>query len=158
MQRRRDVCCVLVGSDQGRHRYAAELAALAQKLGVASRVRLVGHCDDMPAAYAMATVVVNPSTDPEGFGRVVIEAQAMARPVVASDHGGAAETIEHEMTGWRVTPGDSDELAAGLDYVLDLPDAERDAIGRRARASVQARYTVQAMQAATIEVYREVLG
>ncbi len=102
---------VLVGADQGRHRYSAELVAQAERLGVAERVRLVGHCDDMPAALMLADVVVNASTEPEAFGRVVIEAQAMARPVIATDHGGAVETVEHGVTGWRVPPGDADALA-----------------------------------------------
>ena len=154
----RDVAAVLVGSDQGRHSYAAELVAIAERCGVADRVRLVGHCDDMPAALMLSDVVVNASTDPEAFGRVVIEAQAMARPTIATDHGGAVETIEHGVTGWRVPPGDADALAAALDFVLSLPEEERVALGQRARASVCAHYTVRAMQAATIEVYREVLG
>ncbi|MCW3474859.1 glycosyltransferase family 4 protein [Limobrevibacterium gyesilva] len=154
----RDVCAVLVGADQGRHRYAAELVALAERLGVGARVRLVGHCDDMPAAMMLSDVVVNASTEPEGFGRVVIEAQAMARPVVGTDHGGAVETIEHGVTGWRAAPGDPAALAVVLDQALAMPAAERAALGRRARAAVQAHYTVQAMQAATIDVYREVLG
>jgi glycosyltransferase involved in cell wall biosynthesis len=154
----RDVGAVLVGADQGRHRYAAELVALAERCGVAERVRLVGHCDDMPAALMLSDVVVNASTDPEAFGRVVIEAQAMARPTIATDHGGAVETIEHGVTGWRVPPGDVDALAAALDHAFALPQEERVALGRRARASVCAHYTVRAMQAATIEVYREVLG
>ncbi len=154
----RDVGAVLVGAEQGRHAYAAELAALAERRGIADRLRLVGHCDDMPAALMLSDVVVNASTEPEAFGRVVIEAQAMARPTIATDHGGAVETIEHGVTGWRVPPGDVDALAAALDYVFALPQEERVAMGRRARASVCAHYTVRAMQAATIEVYREVLG
>jgi glycosyltransferase involved in cell wall biosynthesis len=154
----RDVGAVLVGAEQGRHGYAAELVALAERRGVAERLRLVGHCDDMPAALMLSDVVVNASTEPEAFGRVVIEAQAMARPIIATDHGGAVETIEHGVTGWRVPPGDADALAAALDYVLSLPQEERAALGQRARASVCSHYTVQAMQAATIEVYREVLG
>jgi len=153
----KDVCAVLVGDDQGRHKYVAELTALAEQLGVANRLRLVGHCDDMPAALRLADVVVNASTDPEAFGRVVIEAQSMAGLVIATDHGGAVETIEHDVTGWRVSPGDDVELAAGLDYVLALPDHQREAIGAAARASVIENYTVARMQAATLEVYREVL-
>jgi glycosyltransferase involved in cell wall biosynthesis len=153
-----DVCAVLVGDDQGRSKYVAELSAQAQALGVARRVRIVGHCDDMPAALRLADVVVNCSTDPEAFGRVVIEAQSMAAPVIATDHGGAVETIEHDLTGWRVTPGDASELAAGLDYVLGLSDAARAEIGQAARASVIANYTVARMQAATLDVYRELLG
>jgi glycosyltransferase involved in cell wall biosynthesis len=154
----REACVVLVGSDQGRHRYAAELVALAERLGVASRVRLVGHCDDVPAVLKLSDVVVNASTAPEGFGRVVIEAQAMARPVIATDHGGAVETVEHGVTGWRVPPNDPATLAAALDHVLAMPQAERAALGAAARASVQAHYTVRAMQEATIGVYREVLA
>ena len=153
----RDAVVVLVGADQGRRRYAAELVALANRLGLGARVRLVGHCDDMPAVLSLSDIVVNASTAPEGFGRVVIEAQAMARPVIATDHGGAVETVEHGVTGWRVKPGDAAALAASLDDVLALPADERAAIGQRARASVCADYTVKAMQAATIEVYREVL-
>ena len=153
-----EACVVLVGADQGRHRYAAELVALAERLGVAERVRLVGHCEDMPAALMLSDVVVNASTAPEGFGRVVIEAQAMARPVVGTDHGGAAETILHGVTGWRVPPGDAAALADCLDRILSQSEEERAAMGQRARASVKAQYTTAMMQAATIEVYREVLG
>jgi glycosyltransferase involved in cell wall biosynthesis len=156
--RRRDVCCVLVGADQGRARFVAEVVALAERLGVGERVRIVGHCDDMPAALMLSDVVVSASIEPEGFGRVVIEGQAMARPVVVTDHGGAAETVEHGVTGLRVPPGDAGALAAALDAVLDMDLAEREALGAQARASVQRNYTVAAMQEATIAVYREVMG
>lgn len=147
---------VLVGADQGRHRYARDLAAQAARLGV--DVRLVGDCDDMPAALALADVVVNASTRPEAFGRVVIEAQSMARPVIASDHGGAVETVRHGDTGWRVPPGDPAALASALDHVLAMTPERAAALGARARASVRAHYTTAAMQDATLEVYREVLG
>jgi glycosyltransferase involved in cell wall biosynthesis len=153
----RDVCVVLVGSAQGRTTFEKELAQLAERRGVAQRVRMVGHCDDMPAAYKLADVVVNASTDPEAFGRVVIEAQAMACPVIATDHGGAVETVEHGVTGWRVAPGDAGELADALDVVLGLTDAQRAAIGAAARRSVELTYTVRRMQAATIAVYEELL-
>jgi glycosyltransferase involved in cell wall biosynthesis len=155
--RNRDAVAVLVGEKQ-RRRYEAELVAMATRLGVASRLRLAGHCDEMPAALMLSDVVVNASIAPEAFGRVVIEAQAMARPTIATDHGGAAETVEHGVTGWRVPPKNADALAAALDHALSLPVEERAALGARARAAVVARYTVQAMQAATIEVYRDVLG
>jgi len=149
---------VLVGSDQGRAKFSAELSALATRLGVAERVRMVGHCEDMPAALMLSDVVVNPSIEPEGFGRVVIEAQSMARITIGTDHGGAAETIEHGVTGMRVKPGDAAALAAALDAALAMPHAARAAMGAAARASVQARYTTAALQDATIEAYRAVLG
>jgi glycosyltransferase involved in cell wall biosynthesis len=152
---RRDVVAVLVGSHQGRHRYARQLEQQARQLGIADSLRLVGQCDDMPAALCLADVVVHASTQPEAFGRVVIEAQAMARPVVASDLGGPVETVRHGETGWRVAPGDPDALAAAMTMALDLDPQVRQALGERARASVP---TVRAMQDATVAVYRTVLG
>lgn len=151
----KDVCCVLVGSDQGRTKYTAALLKQAAALGIAERVKLVGQCDDMPAAMMLSDVVVHASTKPEAFGRVVIEAQAMARPVVAADLGGPVETVEDGVTGWRVKPGDPDTLAAAIDQALSLGPDERKALGARARASVP---TVRGMQEATLDVYEAVLG
>lgn len=156
--RRPEICAVLIGSDRGHTRYAVSLVREAKRLGVVTQLRLVGECDDMPAALLLGDVVVSASTRPEGFGRAVIEAQAMRRPVIATDHGGAVETVEHGVTGWRVPPGDPDALAAAIADAFDLADAERAQFGERARASVQQRYTTRAMQQATLDVYAELLG
>jgi glycosyltransferase involved in cell wall biosynthesis len=152
--RHKDVCCVLVGSDQGRNDYARRLMEQATTLGIGDRVRLVGHCDDMPAALMLSHAVVHASTQAEAFGRVVIEAQAMARMVVAADLGGPVETVRHGETGWRVPPGDPAALAEAIDKVLSLTAEERETIGARARASVP---TVRQMQEATLDVYESVL-
>ncbi|WP_428485635.1 glycosyltransferase family 4 protein [Rhodopila sp.] len=150
---RPDVLCVLVGSHQGRHRYARELAQHATRLGIAERLRLTGHCEDMAAALLLSDVVVHASVKPEAFGRVVIEAQAMGRPIVAADLGGPVETVRHGETGWRVPPGDPGALALAIAQALDLDPVARAALGQRARASVP---TVRAMQEATLDVYRTV--
>lgn len=150
-----EAVAVLVG--EGKAGYAAELAGLAHRLGIAERVRLVGRCDDMPAALMLAAVAVSASTAPEGFGRAVIEAQAMGRPVVATLHGGAAETVEDQDTGWLIPPGEPEALAAVIGHALGMAAADREALGRRARASVLARYTVSSMQRATLDIYRELL-
>jgi glycosyltransferase involved in cell wall biosynthesis len=155
---RPDLVVVFVGSDQGRHAYVRSLLDEATALGVLDRIRLVGHCADMPAALMVADIVVSASTEPEAFGRAVIEAQAMERLVVAAEHGGAAETVAHGETGLLVVPGDAAGLAAAIAHVLALPEAERRAMGARARASVLEHYTVAAMQQATLAVYDEVLG
>jgi glycosyltransferase involved in cell wall biosynthesis len=155
---RRDACGVLVGSDQGRRHYANSLIERAEAFGIADRLRLVGECNDMPAAMMLADVVVHASSEPEAFGRVVIEAQAMERPVIAADLGGPVETAEHGVTGWRVPPGGARALAAMIDHALALPLEERQALGARAREAVLERYTVAAMQQATLDVYREVLA
>ena len=155
---RRDVCCVLVGSDQGRRRYSTGLVRRAQRLGIADRLRLVGECDDMPAAMMLSDVVVHASTQAEAFGRVVVEAQAMGRPVIAADLGGPVETVSHGITGWRVPAGDAAALAAAIDTALALPEAERRALAEHARAAVLRHYTVRAMQEATLDVYEVVLS
>ena len=111
----------------------------------------------MPAAYMLADVVVSASSDPEGFGRVIIEAQAMGRPVVATDHGGARETIERGMSGWLVPPRNPASLVAAIGEALSLGESERAAFSRRAIAHVASRYSRQAMCARTIEVYEELL-
>jgi glycosyltransferase involved in cell wall biosynthesis len=154
----RNACLILAGDDQGRTRYVAELLRLAVCLGVGDRVRLVGDCADMQAALKLADVALNVSTTPEGFGRTVIEAQAMGTPLVASAHGGAAETVQHGRTGFLVAPGDAVGLAQMLDYVLALPAADRLAIGQAARQSVSTFYTTAAMQAATLAVYDAVIA
>jgi glycosyltransferase involved in cell wall biosynthesis len=155
--KRRDAVAVLAGDDQGRHGYRAGLEALAERLGLGARVRIVGDCADMPAALMLADVVVSASIEPEAFGRVVVEAQAMGRPVVATAHGGAAETVSPGETGWLVPPGDARALAAALDHALSLDAETRMALGARARKSVLARYTTERMCAATLDVYRELL-
>lgn len=154
---RRGVCCVLVGSDQGRRRYSAKLIRRAQRLGIADRLRLVGECEDMPAAMMLSDVVVHASTQAEAFGRVVVEAQAMGRPVIAADLGGPVETVSHGVTGWRVPAGDPATLAAAIDAALALTEDERRALAERARAAVLQRYTVRAMQEATLDLYAAVL-
>lgn len=154
----RNAVAVLVGSDQGRRSYTRGLIRQAQRLGVAGRLRLVGECDDMPAALLLSDVVVHASTRPEAFGRVVVEAQAMARPVVAADLGGPVETVAHEVTGLRVPAGDSGALAAAIDRVLAASVEARQSLGAAARAAVLERYTVRAMQEATLDVYEEVLA
>lgn len=152
-----DSLALLVGDAEERPAFKAELLARIESLGLKERLRLVGYAADMPAALLLADVVIHASTDAEAFGRTVIEAQAMARPVIASDLGAPRETVAEGITGWRIPPGDTAALAGAIGKVLALPAAERAAFGTRARAAVLAGYTTQSMQAATIAVYRELL-
>jgi glycosyltransferase involved in cell wall biosynthesis len=153
---RRDLCCVLVGSEQ-RPGFRRELETAIEERGLGGLVRIAGECRDMPAAYMLADVVVSASTDPEGFGRVAVEAQAMGRPVVATDHGGARETIVPGVTGWLVPPRDPDALATAIGKILSLGARERERLARRAIAHVAAHFNREAMCARTIEVYEELL-
>ncbi len=154
---RRDIRCLLVGGDQGRVEYRRELENLVTRHGLREIVRIVDHCDDMPAAYMMSDVVVSASTDPEAFGRVLVEAQALGCPVVASDHGGARETVLEGETGWMFPPGDVDVLAEVLEKVLNLSGEARQKMANKAINHVRENFSKQAMCDKTLEVYREVL-
>ncbi len=151
-----DVCCVLAGSEQ-RPGFRRELEAAIRENGLAGLFRIVEECRDMPAAYMLADVVVSASRDPEGFGRVIVEAQTMGRPVVATDHGGARETIVPSVTGWLVPPRDPTALAAAIGEALGLAAPERRQLAERSIAHIAARYTSEAMCAGTIRVYEELL-
>lgn len=154
---RRDIVVLFVGSDQGRYAYRKELEAQVRKRGLEGIVRIVDHCNDMAAAYMLSDVVVSASTDPEAFGRVVAEGQAMGRPVVAPDHGGAPEILKPNETGWLFKPGDVDGLAEALKKALALDAAARDDLAGHAIANVNDRFTKERMCAATLDVYEEVL-
>ena len=154
---RTDICCVLAGSEQ-RPGFRRELEAAICENGLAGLFRIVEECRDMPAAYMLSDAVVSASREPEGFGRIVAEAQAMGRPVVATDHGGARETIVPEVTGWLVPPRDPATLAAAISEALSIGANERQQFGRRAMAHVAANFTREAMCARTIEVYEELLA
>jgi glycosyltransferase involved in cell wall biosynthesis len=147
---------LLVG-DEGRGAYAAELRGQVAALGLEGDVALPGHCNDLPAAFLLADLALHCSTDAEAFGRTIVEAQAMERPVIAADLGAPRETVLEGETGWRVPPGDATALAAAIAHVLALPAEHRAAIGAQARAMVLEHYTITAMQQATLSVYRELL-
>ena len=155
---RHDVCCLLVGSDQGRTKYRKEIEQHVRRRGLEGVVRMVDNCRDMPAAYMLADVVVSASTDPEAFGRIVAEAQAMGRPVIAPNHGAAPEIVVPGETGWLVAPGDPAALAAALDMALKLDADQRAVLADAAIEHVRRRFTREQMCAATLDVYKEVLA
>jgi glycosyltransferase involved in cell wall biosynthesis len=147
---------LLVGSDQGREAYRRELEQQVSDKGLGGSVQIVGHCDDMPAAYMLSDVVVSASTDPEAFGRVIAEAQAMGRPVVVADHGGAAEQVIDGVTGWRFAPGDPQQFADALETALSLDTGARAALAEKASAHARSQYAKTGMCAATLRIYASV--
>lgn len=153
-----DLLVLMAGDDQGRHAYRAELEAAIVDAGLSENVRLVGHVDDMPAAYALADLAAAPSLEPEAFGRTAVEPQAMARPVLAADHGAVRETVVDGETGWRVSPGDARAWAAALARALEAGPGRWAAMGRAGQARARTLYSVEAMQAATLAAYRRVLA
>lgn len=154
---REDVFCVLIGDDQGRTEYRKELETAIAEKKLEGRVRIIDHCNDMPAAYMLSTVVVSASTDPEGFGRVPVEAQAMGRPIVATNHGGAMETVIDEQTGWLVPPHDAQAMADAIAKALNMDGTERAHMATAAMMNVAQNFTRERMVSDTIDVYAELL-
>jgi glycosyltransferase involved in cell wall biosynthesis len=161
----RGAVAVLAGDSQGREAYAQELHAQIERLGLGQDVRLVGHVDDMAAAYLAAHVTVVASTEPEAFGRAAAEAAALCCPVIATNIGAPSEIVlaqpvagKAQMTGWLVPPGDAAGLAGTLREALDLTPGERRDMGARARQRALADFTTAAMQRSTLTIYDRLLG
>jgi glycosyltransferase involved in cell wall biosynthesis len=158
------VVFILAGDPQGRGGYVKELDALIAARNLKGVVRRVGHCADMPAAFLAASVVTVPSTEPEAFGRVAVEAQAMGTPVVVSDLGAVPETVlvpprvsPSERTGWCVPPGDAAALADGIGMALGMGASALEALNARARRHVEAHFSLEKMVSETLDTYVAVL-
>lgn len=156
---------VLAGDDQGRSDYREELIGMLRRHGLSERVRLPGHVEDMPAAFALADVAIIASIEPEAFGRTSIEAQRMGCPVIATRLGAPPETVlsmpevaSADRTGWLVPPGDAAALAGALHEALGLAPAERRALAERASHHAGTHFTLDAMRRSTLAVYDELLG
>ena len=148
---------VLLGAADGSDDYVSKLEKLALASGLAGRVHIVKATRDVPAALMLADIVAMPSIDPEPFGRVAIEAQAMGRPVVAFNHGGAAESIIDGETGWLVPPLDEVALAEAIRAGLAFDFKTRKSRAEKARAHVETHFSTAKMCAATLDVYADLL-
>jgi glycosyltransferase involved in cell wall biosynthesis len=149
---------VFAGDAQGRDDYTAEVERAVERHRLGQVVAIAGHVEDMAAAYLASDIVVSASTKPEAFGRVAAEGAAMARPVIATDHGGARETVLADTSGLLVPPGDPATLAEALTKLLDAGPAARAAMGAAGRAHIQRHFTLERMTGETIGLYRELLG
>lgn len=152
-----DVFCVLIGSDQGRKDYSKELENAINEKKLGNKVRIVDQCTDMPAAYMLSAIVVSASIEPEGFGRVPVEAQAMGKPVIATNHGGARETVIDNVTGWLVPHSDPDALAHAIKEVLSIGPTQHAILAARSMGHVAENFTKHAMTEKTLDVYAEIL-
>ena len=149
---------MIAGDPQGRDEYASELRRIVIQNNLQSIVQIVPHITDMPAAYLASEIVVSASTDPEAFGRVAAEASAMGRPVIATDHGGARETVLPGRSGLLVRPGDAEALAGAVKTLLTASASERGRMGEAGRAHVRGNFSLERMCGATLDLYRRLLS
>ena len=160
----KDFVCVFASEEAGT-RYAGELWDQVLASDAADVIRLVGPLEDVPAAYAASTVVVSAAVQPEGLQRAILEAQAMACPVIVSDLGAGADVVlappavpEGRMTGLRFPAGDEAALATALVRVFCMPEPERRAIGARGRAWVAAHFDPEAVARETLRLYADLMA
>ena len=132
------------------------LDALVASLKLQDHVEWLGVRQDMAACIASVDVVLVPSTYPESFGRSVIEAQAVGRPVIASRAGALSELIEDGQSGLLVAPRDPDALAGAVERLLDDPALRARCI-EAGRRRVEAEWPVDRMVERTLAVYDECL-
>ena len=148
---------IVLGSDQGRKVYKKKLINLVQRYRLGPRIKFIEHCKEMPLAYSLADVVVSASIEPEAFGRVSIEAQAMAKPIIASNHGGSKETILKDKSGFLYKHDDPRQLAKILNEVIQLDQETLHEIGMEGRKNVTKKFDVESMCDSTLREYKKLL-
>ena len=149
---------IFAGDDQGREGYLQELAHLITQHGLDDRTAIVGHCDDMPAAFALSDIVIAPSNEPEAFGRVAAEAGALGVPVIGSSIGAQGEIIVDGQTGFVVPPLNPAALAEAMRKLLVAGSEGRKRMGDAAQTRVRQKFTTAALQEATLAVYERLMG
>jgi glycosyltransferase involved in cell wall biosynthesis len=147
---------ICAGEFDNQSSYVKALNALIRKMGLQDRIKMVGHCSDMPAALMLSDLVISASTQPESFGRIAIEAQAMGKPVIATAHGGSLETVRDRYSGWHVPPGNEAALAQTLSEAVRQPQL-RQTYGRNASNWVRLKFTLDNMCRDTVSVYYDLL-
>lgn len=153
-----DFQAVLVGDTGENPGFVGEVSRLIDDYNLAGRVKMVGHCTDMPAAYLLADIVISASSsEPEAFGRTTVEAMAMGKPVIATAHGGSLETVIDQQTGWLVRPSDPGDMARALHEALAKDQQQLAVFGEKGKLRVREHFTTEAMCKQTEALYRRLL-
>ena len=150
-----DFVALLIGDTEENSSFTTKLRERIKFHNLQDKVKLVGHCSDMPAAFLLADVVVSASsTQPEAFGKIAIEAMAMGKPVIATAHGGSLETVVPGKTGWLVPPLAPRAMAEAIRDAIINPEQTKQ-LGRQGRAWANEHFTAEAMCRKTLDLYKE---
>ena len=148
---------IILGSDQGRKVYSKKLINLVERYNLNKKVKFIQHCKEMPLAYSLADVIVSSSVEPEAFGRVSVEAQAMGKPIIASDIGGSKETVINKKTGFLYNHDDPRELAKSLNTVIQLSSDDLKSIGNEGRKNIIKKFDVEIMCQSNLKEYKKLI-
>jgi len=149
---------VILGSDQGRDIYSKKIKRLAEQYRLTAQLKFVEHCKNMPLAYKVSDLIISASIEPEAFGRVVIEAQAMEKPIIASDIGGSNETIVNNETGFLFESNNPKSLSKKIIEVLNLDESRLKSIGIEGRKNIIKKFNVEKMCFSTYSEYKKLLN
>ena len=149
---------VILGSDQGRKIYKKRLIRLVEQYRLINDVIFLDNFELMPIAYKISDIVISSSIEPEAFGRVAVEAQAMEKPIIASNIGGSNETIIDEKTGFLYPSGNSDLLSQKLSHIFDLNDETLKSMGIEGRKNVMKKFNVEKMCFSTYSEYKKLFN
>ena len=149
---------VILGSDQGRKIYKKRLIRLVEQYRLINDVIFIDNFELMPIAYKISDIVISSSIEPEAFGRVAVEAQAMEKPIIASNIGGSNETIIDEKTGFLYPVGNSDLLSQKLSHIFDLNDETLKSMGIEGRKNVIKKFNVEKMCFSTYSEYKKLFN
>ena len=149
--------CIMAG-DLAKHPvYVSQIKDKVRDLKIQNHIQLFGNEPNMVGLYGIADIVLSTSTEPEAFGRTIIEAQSMEKMVIATNIGGACETIADGITGFHVTPADSDALAKKIEYCLSIIDSKSaKEITTNARKAVSENFSLDRMLEDTLKIYDRV--
>ncbi len=148
---------IILGDSQGRNSYVTELHSLISKYKLVDKVRIIKPMNNMPLAYSFVNLVVSASIEPEAFGRVSIEAQAMQKPILASSIGGSIETIIEGETGWLFKASSVEDLAENIYKISKKEKSEIEKIGLKGRQNVCENFTKTKMCLKTLEIYESLV-
>ena len=148
---------IILGSDQGRNVYTKKLHSMVERYNLTQKIKFIYNCKEMPTAYSIVDVVISSSVRPEAFGRVSVEAQAMEKPIIASNLGGSKETVLNGKSGFLYKHDDPRELAKCLNTVMELDKDKLNSIGNEGRKNVIKKFDVEKMCQSTFNEYKKLL-
>ena len=149
---------IILGSDQGRDVYTKKIKRLAEQYRLTSQLKFIEHCKNMPLAYKISDLVVSPSTEPEAFGRIAVEAQSMEKPIIASNIGGSNETIVINKSGFLFESGNAQSLSKKILEVLSFDETMLKSIGIEGRKNIINKFNVEKMCFSTYSEYKKLLN
>jgi glycosyltransferase involved in cell wall biosynthesis len=147
---------IVGGTVPGQEQLKMELQKQIRDLGLDSIVILSDFRSDIPAVLAALNMFILPSTQPDPFPTVVLEAMAAQRPVVANAHGGTIEMVEDLVTGFLIQPGAKGKMADAIRWLCDHPN-ESLAMGKNGRQRLESLFTVGEFNRQWSELYESLL-